>query len=169
MKCYYGYTTNDLIVEIIKEICGVMDTPENRPLSENFMMEITAQETRFGTIPDHSDTVGIGLTQFDPPGFEDLKINSKYFDLVMDTWGIDFRKVQLEHLKYSPFLAELSTRLKIKRVPASIPSGRKSRFVYYKRHYNSFDGAATRDEYFEKITWLRNNISAYRDNEPFYS
>lgn len=170
MKCYYGYVTDNLIVEIIKEICRVTDRPKNRPLSENFIMEITAQETRFGAIPDYTETVGIGLTQFDPPGFDDVKQNSdEYFALVLDTWGVDFRKIEIEHLKYSPFLALLSARLKIKRVPAPIPSGEIDRFDYYKQYYNSMAGAATMSEYFEKIRWLRENVPAYRENEPFYS
>ena len=150
---YYGLTSQGQALEIASAVCDVLGHGKNNKVV-TLIIETACQETHLGTLKDrHWHVAGVGLTQFDEIGVEDIRLNTGLAtrQKVLDAFGVDIRNVQLRDLAFSPFLAILFCRLKYMRVPAVIPESLEGRAHYWKRHYNSELGAGSPEEYIENV------------------
>lgn len=165
---YYGYLNDQLLVEMIKVVTGIMDNDyETRQRATRMLIETAAHETLFGTYPDTTEDSGMGLFQFDRIAFDDIMINSReHFEFIKEKFGIDLTLVRYEDLRYNPFLSTIFARLKYKRVPKGIPSNTEERYKYYKKYYNSSEGKAT---YHDFMTHARDTYRRLRQQGIEYA
>lgn len=156
-KYYYGYIKNmDNIVEQVDVICEFLDSDEVFPNSRLLLLETSAQETKLGLVRDRTRDAGIGICQFDKVGFNDtLNRCQDYRESILDRFGININLVQWKSLRYNIFLSFLFCRLKYKLVPSPIPNTTEERWDYYKKWFNSYDGAAKRSEYIESGKYVK--------------
>ena len=128
-----------------------------RQNAKELLLETIAHETLFGTFPDYSKSVGMGLCQFDRIAFDDvIQHCEEHFDTIKEKLGIDLTWITYEDLRYNPFLSIIMARLKYKRVPKAIPSNTEERFKYYKTYYNSSEGKA------DYVDFMNNARDMYR-------
>jgi hypothetical protein len=116
------------------------------------LLETAAAETGLGLLPDRTIHAGMGITQIDngPPyfPFDDIKRRSMgKRELIINQLGIDIELVEWEHLRYTPLLALLFTRLHYRLRPEPIPIEREGRAVYWKQFYNTEAGKGTVEHY----------------------
>jgi hypothetical protein len=121
-------------------------------------METAAAETDMGNAVDKSWGVGVGLMQFDPIGFDDVKArtNATIKRRVKEAFGVDIDRVTLGDLRWSPLLSVLFARLKYRLIPDPIPLSVIGRAEYWKKYYNSYAGAGTVQHYIEAA--VRNGL-----------
>lgn len=112
-------------------------------------------ETHLGRFPDsHPDKWGVGLTQFDQIGVDDVKLRTRSKDKkrLFNHHGYDLDKVELADLANDPELAFCMTRLKYKLIPEAIPADINGQARYWKQHYNTYhpNAKGTVEGYLEK-------------------
>lgn len=145
----FGLTRPEQALQIASDICDVLGHGQSGK-AVNLLIETACQETWLGQYKDrHNFTAGVGLNQFDPVGLEDLQKNTsaEKIKLVIDSFGVDIRDLQLRDLAFSPFLSLLCTRLKYMRVKELIPSTLEGRADYWKKYFNSVLGKGHAQEY----------------------
>lgn len=116
------------------------------------LIGICCVETHLGQYPDrHPNKWGVGITQFDRIGFEDVKRRTRKKDRLklLQFHGYDLENVQLEDLAADPELAICFARLKYKLRPELIPSTILGQAKYWKKFYNSLEGDGTTEHYLE--------------------
>lgn len=159
MLNYYGFETIKEIHLFTGDVCELFDGPLilNDTINELYLnafsmcIETIAAETLMGKIPDQDNTQGAGLSQIDMIKWKDIVEHStEHEKTIWDKWHIDLQQVCYNSLIYNGKLAILFTRLGYKRIPAPIPSTRKGRSEYWKKHWNTYKGAGTPEEYMER-------------------
>ena len=142
----YGLTSEQHLRDIIKSVVLYLGGGEN---AEALLLETASAETALGTAVDTSYNVGMGLMQFDPIGFDDVKARTsqRNKERVKRCFGIDIDRVQYTELRYSPLLSVVFARLKYILVPHAIPDTLEGRAKYWKHWYNSELGAGTPEYY----------------------
>lgn len=148
VSVYYGLTADTDLREMVEQVCKCLGTGVNGVAVE-LLLETAGAETLRGELEDPTKYAGMGLTQFDKMPFQDVKDRCRFEDKVRinDYFGIDIELVEWEHLRYSPLLALIFTRLKYKKIPAFIPNTFKGRAEYWKEHYNTEAGKGTIEHY----------------------
>lgn len=117
------------------------------------MIGLCCVETNLGRYPDaHPDKWGVGLTQFDQIGFDDVKARTRNKDKIKlkNEFGYDLKELELADLADDPVLAICMARLKYKLIPSEIPADKLGQAKYWKRHYNTEAGKGTVEKYLEK-------------------
>ena len=100
-----------------------------------------------------------GIWQVDQIGFESTKDTSSHpglinkYDVVQNIFGINWRDVQWSDLR-KPLYSGLAARLFIFNIPAAIPCDIPGQAAYWKRHYNSAQGAGTVDKFENDVNAL---------------
>ena len=158
---YYGNRTKGEIKKVVHNICVIFgnNNPDLISRSEALCNETLCAESRYGQEPDHTETTGIGIAQFDPVGYYDMKRNSmKYSDLIFEKFKFEMDILLLEHSRYDEVTSILYMRLKYKRDPNKIPGNRKERSNYWKDVYNTVAGAGTPEHYVENSNKILGEI-----------
>ncbi|AII27477.1 hypothetical protein B8b_026 [Pseudoalteromonas phage B8b] len=151
MKYYYGLRDKKHLSDCVEKAVRVFGGGYR---ANALVMETSAAETHCGTFPDrHEKTLGVGLTQFDQIGLDDLimRVRSKDRKKLSQYYDVDLDMVKLADLAYNPELACALTRLKYKLRPEPIPPTLEGRAKYWKRFYNSVYGDGTPEEYIERV------------------
>lgn len=151
MKTYYGAINKNEIIDITSEVVRVLGGGEN---AIKMVLETIATETSMGTLkvkPRYN--FGIGLCQFDLPGFNDAKarISKEKKDLILQEFNIDIDQVELRDLAYSPLLSIIFCRVFYLLRPNVIPSTVEERSKYWKKWYNTESGKGTVEHYLEQV------------------
>jgi hypothetical protein len=165
MKTYYGITRISHLFDIIDDVCEALKGPsENVESTKALIISTIAQETLLGTLKDPTKyKYGTGITQLDPIGLVDIqKRAGKWFGTCKKAFGFDISKVEHTELEEAPVLSVVMTRLKYKLVPYKIPEDPEGQWRYYKQWYNSYAGAATREEYMKNREWSLNLYQKWR-------
>ena len=156
MKTFYGLTRIEHLFDIITDVCEPLKGP-NESVEDTIALIIStiAQETHLGTLRDPTKyKYGTGISQLDPIGVTDIQERGKkWFDICKNTFGFDLSKVTHTELEEAPVLSIVMARLRYKLVPYGIPTDVEGQWKYYKRWYNSYAGAATREEYMKNREW----------------
>lgn len=116
------------------------------------LLEICATETHMGQLPDrHPERLGVGVTQFDQIGLDDLqaRVRGKDRARLKEFFGYDLGTIVLADLAYDPVLALCCARLKYKLIADPIPVTIEGRAKYWKKWYNSAAGKGTVESYLE--------------------
>lgn len=151
MTLHYGLTSKEQITSHARKVVSVLGGGFT---AERSLIEIAAAETHSGTFPDsHPEKLGVGLTQFDQIGFDDVqkRTRRKDRDRVLQILGYDLGRLVLADLAYDPLLALVFTRLKYKLIPDEIPDTLEGRAKYWKKHYNTTAGKGSAEEYLERV------------------
>ena len=151
MKLHYGLQSKEQITSHARKVVSVLGGGFT---AERSLIEIAATETNSGTFPDsHPEKLGVGLTQFDQIGFDDVqkRTRRKDKDRVLQMLGYDIDRLVLADLAFDPLLALVFTRLKYKLIPEEIPETVEGRAKYWKQHYNSDAGKGSAEEYLERV------------------
>lgn len=150
---YYGLLAgNTQISAYIKMVCYVI-SPTTQEQASKLLAETIAIESDNGNARDYSPIYGEGLTQFDKPTFEDVKRTfsaQKYAELrakIQLYLFTDILSAEYEDLRKSPMLSIIYARLLYYRVNANIPLDFNGRWLYYKKWFNSYAGASTKEKY----------------------
>ncbi|AUS02272.1 hypothetical protein NVP2096O_37 [Vibrio phage 2.096.O._10N.286.48.B5] len=137
MKFYYGIKSKSQARDIaVKVACAFGGGYKAMML----MIETACTETHLGTYPDrHPEKLGVGITQFDEIGLDDLKARtrSRHYNILLNEFGYDLNLVELSDLAHDATLAFALTRMKYILVPEPIPRTLAERADYWKRHWNS--------------------------------
>lgn len=150
-KLYYGAKKKSDISNAANKAVGVFGGDEH---TFELLMGTCAAETLLCKLRDnHPEKWGVGATQFDQIGFDDVKMHVKPHDerLFLQFYGRDIQEVELADLAEDLELAFAFTRLKYKRVPEPIPRTEWGRAMYWKKYYNSNAGKGTPEGYMEKV------------------
>lgn len=150
---YYGLIAGELQIksEIIL-VCKVI-SPNTVDEAKLLMAETIAVESHNGKATDYSPNYGEGLSQFDRGTFNYIKdyySQSKYKDLrdrIKLYLNKDITIAKYEDLRKSPRLSAIFTRLLYYKVPYAIPTTLIGRWQYYKKWFNSVQGATTESKY----------------------
>ncbi|WP_445364909.1 hypothetical protein ACJJJB_00110 (plasmid) [Microbulbifer sp. ANSA001] len=147
----YGTTRPSQVLEMARDVCDVLGHGDNNN-AVDILLETAAQESWLGEYKDrHAHKLGVGLTQFDQIGFDDVKARTsrKVIELIDQEFGVDISAVELRELAYSPLLSLIFCRLKYRLVPTVIPKALEERAHYWKRHYNTYhpNAKGTPEEY----------------------
>jgi hypothetical protein len=156
MKTYYGITRITHLFEIIEDVCEALKvTNEDVETTKALIISTIAQETHLGTLRDPTKyKYGTGIAQLDPIGVTDIQERGKkWFDPCKKAFGFDLSKVKHTELEEAPVLSVVMARLRYKLVPQGIPDDPEEQWKYYKRWYNSYAGAATKEEYMKNREW----------------
>ena len=156
MKTYYGISRVSQLFEMIEDVCEAMKGKnENVEATKELMVCTAAQETKLGTLKDPTTYgAGSGIMQVDPIGVEDIKQRGKkWIHFCKDRWDLHFDKIDHKELNESPLACIVAARLRYKVVPYLIPDNPDDMWEYYKRWYNSYAGAATKEEYMKNREW----------------
>lgn len=150
MRLYYGLINENQIEELTILVCNCLGYGKNNS-ADKLIMETIASETQYGTYEDKTKYVAQGLCQFDKMPFEDVvnRTSKKNKIKLYDCFGIHLSFISWEDLRYNPLLSIIMCRLKYLLIREEIPPDRESRYDYYKKWYNSYDGKATKKHYME--------------------
>ena len=151
MKKYYGAISKNEIIDITSEVVRILGGGEN---AIKLVLETIATESSMGTLkvkPRYN--FGVGLTQFDLPGFNDTKARTskEKKDLIIKEFNIDINQVELRDLAYSPLLSIIFCRLFYQLRPGVIPSTVEERGKYWKKWYNTELGKGTVEHYLKQV------------------
>ncbi len=161
MKVYYGLSRLTQLFEMIDDACEVMKgNGEDVEATKQLMLATAAQETHLGSLKDPTVyRAGAGVMQIDPIGIEDIKARSsakKWIHFCREEFDFHLDKLDHRELNESPFLCVVAARVRYKVVPYKVPSDLEKQWLYYKKWYNSYAGAATREEYMKNYKWAKN-------------
>jgi hypothetical protein len=168
MKTYYGITRISQLFEMIEDVCEAMKSEnENIEATKELMICTAAQETKLGTLMDKSDyRYGTGIMQIDPIGITDiLRRGNKWIEFCKRKYDIHFDKLQHRELETSALLCVIASRIRYKVVPQPIPNTTEGLWEYYKRYYNSYLGAATKEEYMKNREWALGLYKKWKEGE----
>lgn len=149
----YGLKNKPEISVLARKVVSVFGGGYN---ATRMLIEIAAAETNSGEFADeHPDKIGVGLTQFDQIGFDDVqrRTRPKNKQRLKDMLGYDLDKLKLADLAYDPLLSLALTRLKLLLIPEEIPDSVEGRAKYWKKHWNTYhpNAKGTVEGYIEKV------------------
>lgn len=149
----YGLKNKSEISVLSRKVVGVFGGGYN---ATRALIEFAATETNSGEFPDaHPTLTGVGLTQFDQIGFDDVqqRTRPKNKQRLKDMLGYDLDKLKLADLAYDPLLALALTRLKLLLIPEEIPDSVEGRAKYWKKHWNTYhpNAKGTVEGYIAKV------------------
>lgn len=147
----YGLKNKSDIAVFSRRIVGVFGGGYN---ATRALIEVAAAETLSGTFPDAGRTDwGVGLTQFDQIGFDDVvaRTRPKNKRRLLDMLGYDLDKIKLADLATDPMLALIMVRLKYMLITEEIPDTVEGRARYWKQHFNTEAGKGTVQGYIDKV------------------
>ena len=146
----YGVVSKNQIMDTVNYVCDILGHGANNN-AVSLLLETAKAETQMGRTKDNTKFAGIGLTQFDKTGLDDVLNRVSFADraIIRDKMGIILEWVKWEDLRYNILLAFLFTRLKYKKIPEPIPTTMEARAMYWKAHYNSTAGKGTVGHYLE--------------------
>jgi len=135
----YGLVSYRQLTDTVKAVCDVLGHGSNNN-AVPLLMETAKAETHLGKTRDTTKYAGMGITQFDKIGFDDVLARVSFSDvaIIREKMGIELSWVKWEDLRYNILLAFLFTRLKYKKIPEAIPTTMEARAIYWKQHYNSY-------------------------------
>lgn len=147
---YYGLIKEEHLKDIAEAVCDSLGYGSNGTANE-LLVETAMAETHGGTLKDPTLYAGMGITQFDKMPFQDVKDRVRSSDKMklLQDFDINLDIVEWEHLRYTPLLAMIFTRLKYKKVQEAIPSTLEERADYWKYYYNTLAGKGTAEHYIE--------------------
>ena len=142
-----------VVQETIAKISGSNIFPDDH----QFLRRIAWVESKDGTHPNtYREGYHGGIWQVDLIGFRDTQdkdshpgLDSK-FRKIKSNFGIDWPSVQWEDLR-KPLFSALAARLKLSNVPASIPSDLEGQASYWKKYYNSSEGAGDAPKFIKDV------------------
>ena len=143
---FYGLVNDDQLDQYIEKVVDVLGGGDP---AVKLLAETAAAETNYGKAVDRSWNVGVGVMQFDPIGFDDVKARTseRVKDIVQKEFGIIIDRTYIGDLRHSPMLSVIFARLKYRLIPSPIPADVHGRAAYWKKWYNSELGAGTIDHY----------------------
>lgn len=146
----YGVVSGRQIADTVKYVCDILGHGKNNN-AQALLLETAKAETQLGKTKDTTKYAGMGLTQFDKIGFDDVidRISLTDYATIKEKMGIELSWVKWEDLRYNILLAFLFTRLKYKKIPSEIPKSMESRAIYWKKYYNTYAGKGTLRHYLE--------------------
>lgn len=153
---YYGLIGGQLQIQFCIHMASTVISPGTAEEAKLLLAETVAVESLNGKAIDYSPNYGEGLTQFDRPTFEDVKLtfsNPKYDDLlsrIKTFLNVDVLRADYTDLRKSPMMSIVFARLLYLRSPGAIPKTKIGRWQYYKRFFNSVQGATTELKYMDK-------------------
>lgn len=149
----YGLLGGDIEIQSKIILACKVISPGTVDKAKLLLAETIAVESRNGQATDHSTAYGEGLTQFDRGTFNYVQDNfkkSKYNDLmnrIKTLLLVDVRKAKYEDLRKSPMLSIVFCRLRYYMISHPIPNTLIGRWQYYKKYFNSVQGATTESKY----------------------
>lgn len=146
-ELYYGVKSEAHLIGAIKKAVRIFGGG-NKAIK--LVAGTCCVETDFAKFPDrHPEKLGVGVTQFDQIGFDDLldRTRPKHIRKFEKHYQVDWNSLKLEDLAYDPDLACALTRLKYMLVPYPIPTSVTGQAKYWKRHYNTSAGKGTPEKY----------------------
>lgn len=128
----------DLIERVLKEVNLYSEA------AVSILMDTCAQESKFGTYLKQlglpAGKGGMGAWQIERITFEDLKARfGKKFPVI--------QSFTYDQMEYDLRAQIIMARIKYYSCPGLIPKDLEGQWLYYKKYYNTFLGAATREEY----------------------
>lgn len=135
---YYGVYNEAHLIGCIKKAVHVFGGG-NKAIK--LLAGTACAETDFATFPDvHPEKLGVGVTQFDQIGFDDVikRTRPKNVRKFHANYNYDWSTLTLDKLAYDPELALAITRLKYMLVPESLPTTVEGMAKYWKRYYNTY-------------------------------
>ena len=139
------------------------------PSENQFLRRIAYVESKDGTDSGtYRSGYHGGIWQVDEVGFRDTQDIASHpgleekFDKIQETFGINWREVRHEDLR-KPLYSALAARLFLSNNPKKIPvaSDIRAQGRYWKKHYNTADGAGTVDKFIDDIKALLKQKSKY--------
>lgn len=150
---YYGLLGGEIEIQAkILMACKVI-SPGTVDKAKLLLAETIAVESRNGKATDHSKAYGEGLTQFDRGTFNYVKDHfsqSRYNDLtnrIKTLLQVNVVNAKYEDLRKSPMLSIVYARLRYYMISDPIPNTLLGRWLYYKKWFNSVQGATTQVKY----------------------
>jgi len=148
-QLFYGLANKQEAVIITRKICDILGRGSNNN-ADQLLIETAQKETLLGSFRDrHPHKHGVGLSQFDLIGFNDVKQRTRphIAAKIYENFGIKLRHIEHRDLAFSPFLSLLWCRLFYMLIPEPIPTNIPLRADYWKKYYNTVKGAGTAQEY----------------------
>lgn len=135
----YGLVSKNQLLDTVKYVCDVLGHGANNN-AVKLLLETANTETSLGKTKDTTKYAGMGITQIDKIGFDDILDRVSFSDvaIIKEKMGIELAWIKWEDLRYNILLAFLFTRLKYKKIPEEIPNRVEDRALYWKKHYNSY-------------------------------
>ena len=134
----YGVVSAKHLSDTVKYVCDILGHGTNGKAMQ-LLLETAMAETSMGKTKDTTKYAGMGITQFDEVGFNDVLDRVRFEDvaIIKEKMDIELSWVKWEDLRYNPLLCFIFTRLKYKKIPELIPNDVYGRAKYWKDHYNS--------------------------------
>ena len=164
---YYGIPSERSLMDCIMIACALMPV-ESFKDRVHFMTAIAYQETKFGKHKDKTKGAGEGVFQFDPSIIEDTIDRTRH--VILDAYShyfqVNFYEISHNKLRYMPLVSTILAVLKIYLAPWKIPERQifQDQWKYYKQWYNSYDGAATEEEYLEAWNFANDMYQKYEED-----
>lgn len=151
MKYYYGADNQK---DVVSAITKAVTTFGGGIKAKQLLAGTCCAETDFCTFPDqHPEKLGVGATQFDQIGFDDVKLRTrtKHIKRFEKNYNVKFKEVELKDLAHNVELAFAFTRLKYLLVPEPLPFSDVGQAFYWKKYWNSFhpNAAGTVEKYLD--------------------
>lgn len=137
-KFYYGVKGQSHLIACIKK---AVTTFGGGHKARQLLAGTCCAESDFATFPDvHPEKLGVGVTQFDQIGFDDVKLRTrtKHKKRFERGYSVKFDEIELKDLAYNPELALAFTRLKYLLVPEPLPCSDIGQALYWKKYYNTY-------------------------------
>ena len=152
-----GKSGSKVVLAVVRRI---NDNLKILPNDNQFLRRIAYVESKDGADHGtyHRSGYHGGIWQVDEVGFKDTQDVSSHpkledkFVLIKKFFGIEWSKVKWEDLR-KPLYSGLAARLKLSNVVEKIPdaSDIEKQGRYWKRHYNSEQGAGTVDKFVRDV------------------
>lgn len=149
MKLHYGLVDDNHAVELVRKVVATFGGGFK---CVQALIGIACVETDLGRYPDkHPEKWGVGLTQFDQIGFDDVVKRTRKKDRIKlkQRHGYDLDNIVITDLMEDPELAFCMARLKYKLRPEAIPMDLLGQAKYWKRFYNTEAGEGKVEHYLE--------------------
>lgn len=131
----------------------------------NLIMGTAAQESAFGTyIKQLGSGPALGIFQMEPNTFNDIIENYLAYKpalLGKIIKASNIKQLNADALRYNLKLAICLTRVHYLRVPHPLPSNLNGYADYWKKHYNTYLGAGTTEEYIKNY---KKHIDGYKNS-----
>ncbi|CAH1791747.1 unnamed protein product [Owenia fusiformis] len=126
---------------------------------QKFLRNIACVESKYGTDKNtYRKNYHGGIWQVDEVGFKDTQDTKSHpklkerFKKIKELYGIDWEKVEWKDLR-KPFYSALAARLLLQNKADALPpeDDIRKQGEYWKKHYNTEDGAGTVDDFVKRV------------------